>query len=216
MSISHAARAGVPTAIDAFDVRPVPMHGCERSIAVAQFGRRLGLHNLVIAYNGYCWLVVPETSLDRLWLPRPQSSNVRVIPSRGGSYAEAIRLSEGIAAYEAALRLRDDGRFGSRLPKLHLVQTGPVTAIHDAWSAAHAASAGTSDPRPTAQAGSMRRNTYCCTSPEAVRNVSSGTFERIARSPAAVHSDPARNCRSTSSVMTRHRSDTPTSVTTSL
>ncbi|MDO5843645.1 MAG: cysteate synthase [Methanocorpusculum sp.] len=39
----------------------------------------------------------------------------------------------GIAAYEAAMRLVADGRFGSILPKLHLAQNTPFTPMVSAW-----------------------------------------------------------------------------------
>ncbi|HMK46503.1 MAG TPA: pyridoxal-phosphate dependent enzyme, partial [Methanocella sp.] len=40
----------------------------------------------------------------------------------------------GIAAWEAALRLRDDGRFGRVLPRLHLAQNIPFTPMLNAWN----------------------------------------------------------------------------------
>jgi len=40
----------------------------------------------------------------------------------------------GISAWEAAIRLIDDGRFGQRLPKLHLAQNVPNAPIYDAWT----------------------------------------------------------------------------------
>jgi cysteate synthase len=39
----------------------------------------------------------------------------------------------GISAWEAALRLRDDGRFGQRLPKLQLSQNLPFVPMYNAW-----------------------------------------------------------------------------------
>lgn len=39
----------------------------------------------------------------------------------------------GISAYEASLRLIQDGRFGSKLPKLQLIQNKPFTPMVDAW-----------------------------------------------------------------------------------
>jgi cysteate synthase len=39
----------------------------------------------------------------------------------------------GIAAWEMSLRLREDGRFGASLPRLHLVQSEPFTILRDAW-----------------------------------------------------------------------------------
>jgi len=51
-------------------------------------------------------------------------------------YFQAIGSGTGaIAAYEASLRLRADGRFGDRLPRLHLVQNTPFLPIHEAWQA---------------------------------------------------------------------------------
>jgi cysteate synthase len=41
----------------------------------------------------------------------------------------------GIAAWEMGLRLRQDGRFGDRLPHLHLVQSEPFAIMRDAWEA---------------------------------------------------------------------------------
>lgn len=41
----------------------------------------------------------------------------------------------GISAWEAALRLRADGRFGSRLPKLQLAQNLPFVPMYSAWQA---------------------------------------------------------------------------------
>ncbi len=41
----------------------------------------------------------------------------------------------GIAIWEAALRLRDDGRFGTALPRLHLSQNWPFAPMVKAWRA---------------------------------------------------------------------------------
>ncbi len=40
----------------------------------------------------------------------------------------------GIAAWEAALRLADDGRFGTTLPRLHLAQNRPCAPLYSYWS----------------------------------------------------------------------------------
>lgn len=40
----------------------------------------------------------------------------------------------GIAAWEAALRLVDDGRFGTTLPRLHLAQNLPCAPLYSYWS----------------------------------------------------------------------------------
>jgi cysteate synthase len=39
----------------------------------------------------------------------------------------------GIAAWEASLRLREDGRYGTALPRLHLAQNIPNAPIYYAW-----------------------------------------------------------------------------------
>lgn len=41
----------------------------------------------------------------------------------------------GISAWEASLRLRADGRFGQKLPKLQLAQNLPFVPIYSAWQA---------------------------------------------------------------------------------
>lgn len=41
----------------------------------------------------------------------------------------------GIAAWEASLRLREDGRFGQHLPRLHLAQNLPFAPMLRAWEA---------------------------------------------------------------------------------
>jgi cysteate synthase len=51
-------------------------------------------------------------------------------------YFQAIGSGTGgIAAWEASLRLRDDGRFGDRLPVLHLAQNLPFAPMYHAWKA---------------------------------------------------------------------------------
>ena len=51
-------------------------------------------------------------------------------------YFQAIGSGTGgIAAWEASLRLRDDGRFGNRLPVLHLAQNLPFAPMYHAWKA---------------------------------------------------------------------------------
>ncbi len=51
-------------------------------------------------------------------------------------YFQAIGSGTGgIAAWEAALRLRDDGKFGKELPHLHLSQNLPFVPMFNAWNA---------------------------------------------------------------------------------
>lgn len=51
-------------------------------------------------------------------------------------YFQAIGSGTGgIAAWEAALRLREDGNFGNDLPKLHLSQNLPFAPMFNAWNA---------------------------------------------------------------------------------
>ncbi|HOO54313.1 MAG TPA: cysteate synthase [Methanothrix sp.] len=40
----------------------------------------------------------------------------------------------GIAAWEASIRLVEDGRFGRHLPKLHLAQNSPCAPIYASWT----------------------------------------------------------------------------------
>jgi cysteate synthase len=56
---------------------------------------------------------------------------LRLIPEH---YFQAVGSGTGgIAAWEAALRLIRDGRFGSNLPRLHLAQNIPNAPIYYAW-----------------------------------------------------------------------------------
>ncbi len=49
-------------------------------------------------------------------------------------FVQAIGSGSGaIAAHEAALRLRADGRFGDTLPKLLLVQNSPSAPVYESW-----------------------------------------------------------------------------------
>ncbi|MCJ7444462.1 MAG: cysteate synthase [Methanotrichaceae archaeon] len=49
-------------------------------------------------------------------------------------YFQAIGSGAGgISAWEAALRLKDDGRFGLNLPRLHLAQSFPNSPIYYSW-----------------------------------------------------------------------------------
>jgi cysteate synthase len=47
----------------------------------------------------------------------------------------------GISAWEASLKLRDDGRFGETLPKLHLGQSLPCAPLHSLWKGGDAVDA---------------------------------------------------------------------------
>ncbi len=58
-------------------------------------------------------------------------STMKVMPQH---YFQAIGSGTGaIAAWEAAIRLLEDGRFGSNLPNLHMSQNLPVAPMHSAW-----------------------------------------------------------------------------------
>jgi len=49
-------------------------------------------------------------------------------------YFQALGSGPGaIAAYEASLRLIEDGRFGDKLPKIHGCQNFPFVPMYDAW-----------------------------------------------------------------------------------
>ncbi len=56
---------------------------------------------------------------------------IRKIPEH---YFQAVGSGTGgISAWEAGLRLKEDGRFGSNLPRLHLAQNLPNAPIYNAW-----------------------------------------------------------------------------------
>jgi cysteate synthase len=57
---------------------------------------------------------------------------IRKIPKH---YFQAVGSGTGgISAWEAGLRLKEDGRFGSNLPRLHLAQNFPNAPIYYAWN----------------------------------------------------------------------------------
>lgn len=61
--------------------------------------------------------------------------HARVTGALPHHYFQAVGSGTGgIAAWEAAVRLLGDGRFGGRLPVLNLAQNAPYTPIHDAWT----------------------------------------------------------------------------------
>ncbi|MDB5093328.1 MAG: cysteate synthase, partial [Candidatus Eremiobacteraeota bacterium] len=67
-------------------------------------------------------------------------AGVEAIGALPDAYVQAVGSAAGaLAAHEAALRLVDDGRYGTRLPRLLLAQNAPFTPIHDAWSRRSAA-----------------------------------------------------------------------------
>ena len=51
----------------------------------------------------------------------------------------------GISAWEASLKLRDDGRFGETLPKLHLGQSLPCAPLYSLWKGEDAVGAACPD-----------------------------------------------------------------------
>lgn len=58
--------------------------------------------------------------------------SMRALPKH---YFQAIGSGTGgIAAWEASIRLIEDGRFGQTLPKLHLAQNTPCAPIYAAWT----------------------------------------------------------------------------------
>lgn len=130
-------------------------------------------------------LVIPETSIEEIWSPKPFNSCVKLILASGRSdYLDAITLASkitefegffpeggaanvarrdgmattvldaahrigqipdhyfqavgsgtgGIAAWESALRLHEDGSYGTNQMRLHLAQNYPFTLMTDAWA----------------------------------------------------------------------------------
>jgi cysteate synthase len=62
------------------------------------------------------------------------------------AYVQAVGSGAGaIAIYEAAVRLRADGRFGEWMPRFTLVQNASFAPIHDAWSAEGGAAMASAD-----------------------------------------------------------------------
>jgi len=61
--------------------------------------------------------------------------HARVVGRLPRHYVQAVGSGTGaIAAWEAALRLRQSGQVPGELPVLHLAQNAPFAPIHDAWT----------------------------------------------------------------------------------
>ncbi|MCX8207326.1 MAG: cysteate synthase [Methanothrix sp.] len=60
--------------------------------------------------------------------------HVRLFKSMPDHYFQAIGSGTGgIAVWEASMRIVDDGRFGERIPRLHLAQNTPCAPLYAMW-----------------------------------------------------------------------------------
>ncbi len=159
--------------------------GNTQTIVVASAGNTgRAFANICSNNNIQLVLVIPETSVEEIWSPKPFNDCVKLILAGGNSdYLDAITLASkitefedffpeggaanvarrdgmattvldagytigqipdhyfqavgsgtgGIAAWESALRLAEDGSYGTNQMKLHLAQNFPFTLMTDAW-----------------------------------------------------------------------------------
>lgn len=110
-------------------------------------------------------------------------------------YFQAIGSGTGgIAAYEAALRLIGDGRFGTRLPQLHLSQSMPFVPMVTAWNERRRYLVPEID-MPDAQASIARVYSDVLTNREPPYAIAGGVFDTLTATAGrmyAVSNDEAR------------------------
>ena len=127
-----------------------------RVLVVASAGNTARAFAKVCSDNNIRLLLsVPYDNIGALWFDQPLNPCVKLIScEKGGDYFDAIHLSDialkspdyyfqavgsgtgAIAAWEANMRLVEDGRFGRNTMKLMVAQNAPFVPMYDAWQAA--------------------------------------------------------------------------------
>ena len=134
---------------EAYSVCARIREGDNRILVVASAGNTARAFAKVCSDNNIPLLLsVPEENISALWFDRPLNPCVKLIcPERGGDYFDAIFLGSSglrrddvvgsgtgaIAAWEANMRLNEDGRFGNKTMKLVVSQNAPFVPMFDAW-----------------------------------------------------------------------------------
>lgn len=110
-------------------VRIVPVHGtASYDEAIAMAKRYAGSHESLV-FEGGAANVARRDGIATTML-----AAVETLGKLPDYFVQAIGSGAGaIAAHEAALRLRDDGRYGAVLPKLVLVQNSPSAPVYESW-----------------------------------------------------------------------------------
>jgi cysteate synthase len=115
--------------VDTADIRTIVLKGGDYSDAIAFASRISSFYG--ITFEGGCRNIARRDGLGTILLDAVQSAGI--MPDH---YFQAVGTGTGaIGAWEAGMRLLEDGRFGGVLPRLHLSQNIPFTPMVKAWEA---------------------------------------------------------------------------------
>ncbi len=116
-----------------------PLNDCVKLVcsrAGSDYFDAIHLSNIVATMDGFVAEGGAKNVARRDGMATTMLSATTTIGEIPDYYFQAIGSGTGaIAAWEANLRLIDDGRFGSKKMKLMVSQNAPFTPIHDAWLA---------------------------------------------------------------------------------
>jgi len=116
-----------------------PLNGCVKLIcskAGSDYFDAIHLSNIVAGIEGFIAEGGAKNVARRDGMGTTMLSATTTIGQIPEYYFQAIGSGTGaIAAWEANLRLLEDGRFGSNKMKLMVSQNSPFIPIHDAWKA---------------------------------------------------------------------------------
>lgn len=116
-----------------------PLNDCVKLICSktgSDYFDAIHLSNIVAAMDGFIAEGGAKNVARRDGMATTMLSATTTIGQIPDYYFQAIGSGTGaIAAWEANLRLLEDGRFGSKKTKLMVSQNAPFTPIHDAWKA---------------------------------------------------------------------------------
>jgi cysteate synthase len=116
-----------------------PLNDCVKLIsskAGSDYFDAIHLSNIVSGIDGFIAEGGAKNVARRDGMGTTMLSATSTIGQIPEYYFQAIGSGTGaIAAWEANLRLLEDGRFGSNKMKLMVSQNSPFTPIHDAWKA---------------------------------------------------------------------------------
>jgi cysteate synthase len=122
----------------------------------ADYLNAIQLGNLLASLDGYFPEGGARNVARRDGMGTVMLAGVEAIGEIPHHYVQAVGSGTGgIAAWEMNLRLIEDGRFGGRKTKLHLVQNRPFTLMVDAWRRGARDTACLSDPESSGLVGRM-------------------------------------------------------------
>ena len=117
-------------------------------------------------------------------------------------YFQAIGSGTGgIAAWEAAVRLRADGRFGAALPSLHLSQNLPFVPMVSAWND-HRRDLAAETDMPDAQTAISRVYSDVLTNREPPYAIPGGVFDAMSATDGRMYAVSNENARAAGTLFT--------------